>query len=292
MTQNVKDENLGVLARRFNELFSRVQRGKLPVKEVLRAMQAMIEGKFGSLETRLPYADEQCEPDWTLSEVGVLSLDEQIAFYKEHFPDLDSSHIKSLAQGDLGHGMQGWVAIPKVEGDYAAAVLKALDFLVNHHDLELDLVRNDALVNERVQLIYKTKYALGRMNKQPGDFWVFQAQFGEKWAGHSLRNAQERYYREEFTAKNMKPKEEFGLGPYETAMILAMHPALLKSHETFHCSLLYFCPIEHIGWANGFDGNISLSLQFGKLSIGYYRQNANRWDTTMTGILMNQVHSM
>ena len=50
MTTNVvTDEQLGILARRQNDLFRRVREGTLPVKRVLGGLQSLIEGAFDAI---------------------------------------------------------------------------------------------------------------------------------------------------------------------------------------------------------------------------------------------------
>ncbi len=50
MTTNVvTDEQLGILARRQNDLFRRVREGTLPVERVLGGLQSLIEGAFDAI---------------------------------------------------------------------------------------------------------------------------------------------------------------------------------------------------------------------------------------------------
>jgi hypothetical protein len=48
-TKFVTDEQLGILARRQNDLFRRVREGTLPVESVLTKLQALIEGDFDAV---------------------------------------------------------------------------------------------------------------------------------------------------------------------------------------------------------------------------------------------------
>lgn len=50
MTTNlVSDEQLGILGRRYNDLFRRVREGTLPMERVLAGMQDLIEGNFDAI---------------------------------------------------------------------------------------------------------------------------------------------------------------------------------------------------------------------------------------------------
>jgi hypothetical protein len=48
-TKFVTDEQLGILARRQNDLFRRVREGTLPVESILSKLQALIEGDFDAV---------------------------------------------------------------------------------------------------------------------------------------------------------------------------------------------------------------------------------------------------
>ena len=48
-TKVVTDEQLGILARRQNDLFRRVREGTLPVERVLGGLQSLIEGAFDTI---------------------------------------------------------------------------------------------------------------------------------------------------------------------------------------------------------------------------------------------------
>lgn len=47
----VPDEQLGVLARRYHDLFRRVREGSIPIGPVLQGMQDLQEGNFGAIPT-------------------------------------------------------------------------------------------------------------------------------------------------------------------------------------------------------------------------------------------------
>lgn len=52
-TRVVTDEQLGVLGRRQNDLFRRVREGSLPVEDVLKGLQSLIEGDFDAIPAGL-----------------------------------------------------------------------------------------------------------------------------------------------------------------------------------------------------------------------------------------------
>ena len=68
MTRNiVKDEQLGQLSRKQNDLFRRVRDGTLDVPSVLSGLQGLIEGDFGQHIIDCD-ADPWCPNGWTVEE--------------------------------------------------------------------------------------------------------------------------------------------------------------------------------------------------------------------------------
>jgi len=72
-THVVSDEQLGILARRQNDLFRRVREGTLSVEQVLGGLQSLIEGQFDAVPQglrRLIDCDSSpwCPNDWKVEE--------------------------------------------------------------------------------------------------------------------------------------------------------------------------------------------------------------------------------
>lgn len=82
----------------------------------------------------------------------------------------------------------------------------------------------------------KTAQAQAKLDEQPGDFWVFPFQFGKRWRGYSVRNAQVRF-----------AKKEFGLGPYEVAILLLTHPDRItdSGHLCICCAGYEYAPFSN-----------------------------------------------
>jgi hypothetical protein len=216
-TRVVGDDVLGVLAKRQNELFRRVQQGTLPANEVLRNLQNLIEGRLFSPREALPFADEEVESNFGYPEgFQIRSVKEQVEtlLSLEPFKHLDASHVEDLAGGKLPGGAEGWAVIPKslqVAKGYHEALELALRMLVA--DRRFQNWREGELTEKHLRLTEKKANAHAKLDEQPGDFWVFPFQFGLRHRGRSVRRA-----RALFT------QSEFGLGAYEAAVLLLTHP--------------------------------------------------------------------
>lgn len=163
----------------------------------------------------LPYADEETESNYGYPDgFRIRTPQEQVETLKKHFPNLDSSYVTELASGELPEWTEGWGVIPAYEEvgkTYHEATVRAIGLFVK--DRKFQNWREGALTEEHLRLIEKTAQAHALLNKQKGGYRVFPFQFGQRWRGHSVRNAQVRF------ADN-----EFGLGPYEAAILLLTHP--------------------------------------------------------------------
>jgi len=162
----------------------------------------------------LPYADEETKSSYGYPKnFRIRSVSEQVEILRKHFPDLDASHVEELARGDLPADAEGWAVIPKPDktGTYHESLAKAVKLIAK--DRKFKNWREGELTERHLRLTEKTKQTHAMLNEQPGDFWVIPFQFGKKWAGHSVRNAQVRF-----------AESEFGLGPYEVAILLLTHP--------------------------------------------------------------------
>lgn len=210
-TRVVTDDKLGVLARRQNELFRRVQQGTLPVDEILQELQQLIEGKLSIL----PYADEEVESTYGYPKgFRIRSVSEQVEVLLKHFPNLDASHVEELVNVDLPEGAEGFAVIPKPD-KVGKSYKEALEMVLNliAMDCKFNNWRQVELGKKYLKLNERTASAQAKLNDQLGDFWVFPFQFGIKHRGKSVRRA-----RTVFRA------DEFGLGAYEVAILLLTHP--------------------------------------------------------------------
>jgi len=201
-------------------------------------LRAFLEGRNPfertELEKVLPYADEETESSYGYPDGFLIRTpQDQVEILLKHFPKLDASHVQELASGELPNWAEGWAVIPKPEkiGTYHEALAKAIELLAK--DRKFQNWREGELTEKHLRLKEKTLQAHAKLNEQPGDFWVIPFQFGKKWAGHSVRNAQVRF------ADN-----EFGLGPYEVAILLLTHPNRITGQGQLYidCPGCEYCP--------------------------------------------------
>ncbi|NQT50229.1 hypothetical protein HQ571_06055 [Candidatus Kuenenbacteria bacterium] len=188
-------------------------------------IQLAIEDKLGMekvvevfCQLELPYADER-----VVSNVGYPAgfqhrhVDEQTARLLELFPGLDDKFVKTWSPDRLHKKAEFTAVIPdplRIAGDYHKALVRAVELLKTVHGDKFKNWREGALTSEHLRLVEKTAQTHKMLTeKQNGDFWVFDAQFGKRWAGASVRHGRARYL-----------AEEFGLGPYEVAILLLTHP--------------------------------------------------------------------
>jgi len=227
-------------------------------------LRAFLEGRNpferAELEKVLPYADEQTESSYDYPEsFRIRTVQEQLDVLTKHFPNLDASHVEELAKGDLPTGAEGWVVIPKPDkiGTYHEALTKAIELLAK--DRKFQNWREGKLSERHLRLTEKTKQFHAMLNEQPGDFWVIPFQFGKKWAGHSVRNAQVRF-----------SESEFGLGPYEVAILLLTHPDRITGSNQLYidCAGCEHSPDAagdffaclRFDWHYDYDGPLALSF--------------------------------
>ena len=168
----------------------------------------------------LPYADERVASSFGYpSGFRFRTPRAQVQSLRELFPQLDASHVKSLVkakgkrhpQAEFTPVVPKWQSIAKTYGEALMIVVALLKKL---HGDKFNNYRGEKLTDAHVQLIEKTTLAYQQLGaSQPGDFLVFDAQFGKRWAGASIRHGRVRYL-----------EEEFGLGPYEVGILLLTHP--------------------------------------------------------------------
>jgi len=212
----VTDEQIGQFARRVHELQTRLTKGVAGFQPVMDGLQLLIEGKvvIQSGHRPLPFANEEIKSSYGYpKDFQIRSVAEQVKILLKYFPNLDASHVQELVSGELPVGAEGWAVIPKPNkiGTYHEAMRKIINLLPDVCTFKE--WREGKMTEKHLRLEEKTAQAHAWLIEQPGDFWVFPIQFGKRWAGHSVRNAQVRF------ADN-----EFGLGPYEIAILLLTHP--------------------------------------------------------------------
>jgi len=194
-------------------------RGKGVTVDQLRAfLEHRNPFDLAEISAVLPYADERVESTFGYPEGFIFRTpEEQVLSLLQIFPALDASKVPSLVPkihhelAEFTPVIPKWQSIAKTYGEALLLVVAKLKLL---HGDKFKNYREDKLTDEYVRLVEKTRLVYQQLtSNQKGDFLVFDAQFGKRWAGASVRHGQERYL-----------KEEFGLGPYETGILLLTHP--------------------------------------------------------------------
>jgi len=221
------DITFGLLEELFKQLKAGAkdsQKGKTGAQ-----LRAFLENRNpferAELEKVLPYADEETESSYGYPKgFYIRTVQEQLEILLKHFPNLDASHVNELASKELSTGAEGWAVIPKsskVAKTYHKALETVLKLIADNRKFQN--WREGALTEKHLRVREKTVQAHAKLNEQPGDFWVIPFQFGKKWAGHSVRNAQIRF-----------AESEFGLGPYKVAMLLLTHPERITGPDQLY----------------------------------------------------------
>ena len=166
----------------------------------------------------LPYADEVVKSDFGYPKgFRFRTVAEQVERLSKEFPNLDARYVESLSLGDLPKGAEGWGVIPKpskVAESYHGALAKSIELLSEQNGNKFKNWREGWLTKKHFRLLEKTEKALAKLEKEtPGDYLVIPFQFGKRWGGRSVRHTQVRF-----------AEDEFGLGPYEVAILLLTHP--------------------------------------------------------------------
>jgi len=180
----------------------------------------------GEIEKVLPYADEE-----TLSclrypkEFGFMGIGYQAENLQGIFPHLkgfDPEQVVRYICNTMPKCGEAWAAIPKpdkiAENYYEAfqTVLKEISQRLSFSNLLEGKLEHNSL-----RLPSKGGTELLQMSSVlEGDFFLIPYQFGMRHGGKSNRRA-----RVCFTAN------EFGLGPYEAAILLLIYPARLNNSE-------------------------------------------------------------
>jgi len=209
----VTDEQYGRVAKRTHELLTRFAKGAVDFQPVMDGLQLLIEGK-SVVECGLwscPYPQG----------FRIRTVQEQLEVLTMFFPNLDASHAQELASGDLPAGAEGWAVIPRPNkfGTYHGALGMVVELISKNRKFKNMLEGN--LTDRHLRLTEKTKQVQDKLTiEQPGDYMVFPFQFGNKWRGDSVRDA--RFCFED---------NEFGLGPYEVAILLLTHPDRITGRD-------------------------------------------------------------
>lgn len=148
----------------------------------------------------------------------IKTIQQQLLLLTEYFPS-----IKAEVSGmdELPDATERWVVVPRhsvIASDYNKALEIALDFLQRERPYFLNW-RKGELGKDYLRLTRRTERALNKLNGAVlGDCLAIPAQLGLRHLGRSARRAH----------VLLKPNE-FGLGPFETAIFLLTHPEWLSA---------------------------------------------------------------
>lgn len=190
----------------------------------------MMKGMTINEPGNLPCADEEMVSNYGYPDGFVIySVSEQVKTLLKHYPNLDASYVEELASGDLPGDAEGWAAIPKPQ-PYHDALKTVLSLIAKDRKFENWIERK--LTGMHMKLNDKTARSHEKLNEQPEDFWVVPFQFGIRHRVKSVHRA-----RAVFT------ESEFGMGPYEVAMLLLTHPKRIQPNNlAIGCTGIEYAP--------------------------------------------------
>ncbi|NQV13487.1 MAG: hypothetical protein HQ530_04285 [Parcubacteria group bacterium] len=264
---------LAVLAAKEQPTQGQFERlvNEVPAWKVLDQIDALTPAQHQRLQCfwdRL-WADEEKKSSVGYPEdFRIRTLAEQLEFWQQYYPGFDSSHVLALAEVSLSTGAEGWAVTPKptrIMGSDSEAYHGALDRMLKllAGQCKFENWQKGTLSPEHLRLVQRTMLAHKELDELPGDFWVFPFQFGQRWAGKSVRRGRILY-----------TEPEFGLGPYENAALLATHPGRITGlgQLRIDCPGCVYSPDADgqfddcldFSWNQGDDG---LSLRYYHLGI-------------------------
>lgn len=188
-------------------------------------------------ETINPFRDEKKEPtaeypkNWE-----PISISEQLEALQGFYPNLDSSHVASIAQNiSLPEAADAVFVVPKpsiiaakqnIEDPFGKDYRRLLEVTVLNHIVKQRnflYYRGLDVTDDTHRIGQLASDAIRRMEEeQPGDYMVFAAQTGKKWAGTSPSYA--RWEMEHGVG-------EFPLPSWCAAHIILTNPARLENYD-------------------------------------------------------------
>ncbi|MBI2055872.1 MAG: hypothetical protein HYT37_00620 [Candidatus Sungbacteria bacterium] len=273
MTQHVvSNDDLGMVNRRRWEIERRMMEGTLDPSFVARNFQLTAEGVSLQPAVTIPaivspfFANEEVASDLVYpTGYAVKPMCEQLIPLVPHFPKLNPDPILSCAKElpQLPVGAEGAFVIPKwqkVAATYNDATEMVLFALAKTRIL--NNWRQGKLGQKYLKLSERTERAHQMLDqKYPGDYLLIFAQLGLTWRGRSVRKVRVNY-----------APHEFGLGPYETGIILISHPERLSGNSgelCMDCPGGEYAPPEANGRFSGapYFGGRDGELHFGTGSV-------------------------
>lgn len=208
-------------AQEFMIAFGRAGGTPELLQKVIESQKTM--GQFVSiLGGSSPYAGQVVESNYGYpGGFKIRSVQEQIKILRQYIPNLDYSRVDYYLP-DKGEWCpnyaEGYAVIPRFNkiGAYYEALVKVLELIAKTRMFNNFCNENydGQSFKNKLRMTEKTSQSLAAVeSRMNGDVLAFPFQFGKKFAGRSICNARANF------AGN-----EFGLGPYEVAILLLTHP--------------------------------------------------------------------
>jgi len=234
------------------------------------------------IEEVLPFADEEIDSSYGYPPgFRILSVQEQLQTLIERadfFEKNDASHIDQLASRDLPEGAEGWGLFPKpsvvgsAHHNNLIMFLRLLSIQRSFHTWS-----NHEVTTNHLRISARTLNAIEILETEtPGDFLVIPVQFGMRHRGRSMRRTRACF------AEN-----EFGLGPYEVAVLMLTHPGRITGHRQLNagCPGADYAPKGNCAYREGI--YFHWGLEFERLRMSFSTPNdMSRQSGPCTGFLM------
>jgi hypothetical protein len=172
------------------------------------------------------FADEEVSSNcgYLSGYTGPKSIADQLAILRLYFPELGSAD-EAIAGQLLPAGAEGYFAIPRwrlIASTYVGAVAKALEALKKQRNDRFQNYREGQLGPAHLRESDRKRLGFQRFgNEQEGhDVLVVAAQFGIRHRGKSVRRA-----------RFVMFGNEFGLGAFETIIMVLTHPERLAGYN-------------------------------------------------------------
>ncbi len=234
------------------------------------------------VEKVLPFADEEVESDFGYPKgFRIHSVQEQLAMLVKRvdfFQKFDASHINQLASRDLPEGAEGWGLITKPSVVGSAHHNNLIMFLrLLSIQRTFDSWPNHELTINHLRITSRSLTPIQKLEAEtPGDFLVIPFQFGMLHRGRSMRRARACF------ADN-----EFGLGPYEVAVLMLTHPDRIIGHSQLNasCPGADYAPKGNCAFREGISFHWGLESE--RLRMSFSTPNSlSRQSGPCTGFLM------
>ena len=148
------------------------------------------------------------------------AVEAQLAILDDFFPGLT---LKAEVPASLPEGAEGWLLAPKpskIANTYNEALSKLLSLITGVSPSFVN-PRKERLGPEHLRPAERTNQVLDKLeHSTPGDYLVLAIQCGLQYRAKSVSQARQAFR-----------ETEYGLGPFEVASLLLIHPERLTAYE-------------------------------------------------------------